>query len=181
MNNGIFGALRVMRMQGKRAFICGLMISMAVALMAIVPGVATAEDMATGAAAPVNFQRQSAQLIKEDGTVYALSVEYAGSDRQREHGLMYRRSLPAGEGMLFDFEQPMRVRMWMKNTLIPLDMLFFDQDGRVVFIVENAQPGDLTPVGPAEPVVAVLELPGGQAKSWHLGFGDRLTHPMFMR
>lgn len=129
--------------------------------------------------AKVQFEHQTATLITQSGTRHLLAIELAKSEAQRMHGLMFRDNLPEGTGMLFDFQAPLVVRMWMKNTLIPLDMLFFDRAGRVVGMVQNAQPGDLTPVGPDQPVIAVLELPGGQAARWGLKVGDRLDHPMF--
>jgi uncharacterized membrane protein (UPF0127 family) len=125
------------------------------------------------------FSEQRAKVISNDGTIYPLIVEIARTPAQRAQGLMYRTTLAPGRGMLFDFTALVRVRMWMKNTLIPLDMLFLDQQGRVIAIVEQAQPGDLTPVGPDQPVLAVLELPGGQSRLWSLTPGARVVHPMF--
>lgn len=125
----------------------------------------------------VTFPVGTATLVGHDGRQHDLTVELALTPEQRMQGLMYRTSLQEGHGMLFDFGETLVVRMWMKNTLIPLDMVFFAPDGRVVGLVRQAQPGDLTPVGPAEPVRAVLELPGGQADKWGITVGDRLVQP----
>ncbi|GAB3454494.1 DUF192 domain-containing protein [Insolitispirillum peregrinum] len=125
----------------------------------------------------VTFPVGTATLVGHDGRQHDLTVELALTPEQRMQGLMYRTSLQEGRGMLFDFGETLVVRMWMKNTLIPLDMVFFAPDGRVVGLVRQAQPGDLTPVGPAGPVRAVLELPGGQVDKWGISVGDRLTQP----
>ena len=92
---------------------------------------------------------------------------------------MHRETLPADAGMLFDFERPRRVSMWMKNTLIPLDMLFIDDAGKVVEIAANTVPHDLTAIGPDAPVRAVLELNGGASAVYGIEAGDRVCHAMF--
>lgn len=164
--------------------ICGGLIAVALGVFFFVLATLWSPTRAPAAEiqpAPIGeeFPEQSAKVIAPDGTVYPLSVALARTPAQRAQGLMYRTTLPEGQGMLFDFTSLTRVRMWMKNTLIPLDMLFLDPTGRVIFIVENAQPGDLTPVGPDSPVLAVLELPGGQSRLWSLTPGTRVVHPMF--
>lgn len=113
------------------------------------------------------------------GARHPFSVEVADDDRSRAMGLMFRVKLGADEGMLFDFRPPQRVAMWMKNTFIPLDMLFLADDGRIVHVVARAVPHSLTHVGPSEPVRAVLEINGGTAERLGIATGDRVRHPIF--
>lgn len=108
-------------------------------------------------------------------------IELAATPDQLAQGLMYRKSLAADAGMLFDFGPPRPVSMWMKNTLIPLDMLFMDASGRVIFIAERTVPWSLVPVGPDEPVRAVLELAGGTVERLRIKPGDRVDHSLFRK
>jgi uncharacterized membrane protein (UPF0127 family) len=94
--------------------------------------------------------------------------------RQRQ-GLMFVRDLPASQGMLFVNEAPRVASFWMKNTFIPLDILFFDASGRLVAVFENTTPQSLDPIGPAEPVKWILELRGGESTKRGIRPGDRLT------
>jgi uncharacterized membrane protein (UPF0127 family) len=132
-------------------------------------------------AAPVTFETSRLEVVAEGGKRHAFAVELAATSEQLSQGLMFRRDLPAGTGMLFDFGSPRQVSMWMKNTLIPLDMLFMDRSGRVVYVEQYAVPGSLEPRGPAEPVLGVLELPAGTARRLGLKPGDRVIHSMFER
>lgn len=105
------------------------------------------------------------------------SVEIADDPAERAQGLMFRERLSAGSGMLFIYEEPQDVAFWMKNTLIPLDMVFIGPDGRVNGVHENAVPGDLTPIpGPANTLM-VLEIQGGLARRIGLAPGAELRHP----
>ncbi len=106
-------------------------------------------------------------------------VELADDDRSRARGLMFRRSLPADGGMLFDFGRDQPVSMWMKNTLIPLDMLFIDRRGVIVNLHQRAVPHSLVPISSAGRVRAVLELNGGTVGRLEIKPGDRVLHPMF--
>jgi uncharacterized membrane protein (UPF0127 family) len=92
---------------------------------------------------------------------------------------MFRQSLAPDAGMLFDFGSPSRAMMWMKNTLIPLDMLFVDAQGRIVNIHERAVPGSLATIAAAAPVRAVIELNGGTAARLQIRPGDRVIFPIF--
>ncbi len=105
-----------------------------------------------------------ATVVLQDafGGRHAVEVEVAANDPMRTRGLMWRRELPGGKGMLFIFPGPEEVRsFWMRNTLIPLDMLFIDGDGLVVGIVENAEPRTLGSRSVGRPSKYVLEVPGG--------------------
>ena len=110
---------------------------------------------------------------------HKFTVELATTPGQMEQGLMFRKSLAPHAGMLFDYRTPSMAAMWMKNTLIPLDMLFVDQQGRIINIHERAVPGSLDPIAAAGPARAVIELNGGTAG--HLGIkpGDRVIYPIF--
>jgi len=105
------------------------------------------------------------------------SVEVATSKAERARGLMYRTHLAPDAGMLFVYRRPQPVAFWMKNTLIPLDMLFFDAGGRLVRIRANAVPGDLRPIYSWQPVALVLEINGGLAAKLGIGLGSQLRAP----
>ncbi|HEY2748102.1 MAG TPA: DUF192 domain-containing protein [Polyangia bacterium] len=94
-----------------------------------------------------------------------VKVEVARSDPEREHGLMYRQKLDAGRGMIFLFEAPQQLKFWMKNTYIPLDMIFIGADKHVVYVEENAEPLTLQTRGPDEDTQFVLEVPGGWSRA----------------
>src|SRR5437588_2839058 len=117
--------------------------------------------------------------IVSAGEPHKFTVELATTPGQMEQGLMFRKSLAPDAGMLFDYRAPSMAAMWMKNTLIPLDMLFVDQQGRIINIHERAVPGSLDPIAAAGPARAVIELNGGTAA--HLGIkpGDRVIYPIF--
>jgi uncharacterized protein len=106
-------------------------------------------------------------------------VEIATTPAQLEQGLMFRRSMAPDAGMLFDFQRPAPVSMWMKNTFIPLDMLFIDAGGRIINIAERTVPHSLDPVSAAAPARAVLELNGGTAARLGIRPGDRVLFPIF--
>jgi hypothetical protein len=110
---------------------------------------------------------------------HPFTVELATTPAQMEQGLMFRQSLAPDAGMLFDFKTPSVAMMWMKNTLIPLDMLFVDGQGRVVNIHERAVPGSLATIAAAAPVRAVIELNGGTASRLGIRPGDRVVYPIF--
>jgi hypothetical protein len=96
-----------------------------------------------------------------------------------EQGLMFRQELAPDSGMLFDFKQPTLATMWMRNTLIPLDMLFVDTTGRIVNIHERAVPQSDAIISAAAPVRAVIELNGGTAARLGIKAGDRVIFPIF--
>jgi hypothetical protein len=110
---------------------------------------------------------------------HKFAVELATSPAQQEQGLMYRRSMAADAGMLFDFGRPQPTTFWMKNTLIPLDMLFVGADGRIVNIHERAVPMSETMIPSQGMVRAVVELNGGTAARLGIRPGDRVIYPIF--
>jgi uncharacterized membrane protein (UPF0127 family) len=118
------------------------------------------------------------EIVTRTG-VHAFSVELATNTGERAVGLMYRKELPEGRGMLFDFHEDQPVQFWMHNTYISLDMIFIASDGRVVRVAENAKPmsDDLIPSG--RPVRAVLEVIAGTARKFGIAAGDRVTGSFF--
>jgi uncharacterized membrane protein (UPF0127 family) len=117
-------------------------------------------------------------VIKTSDRDYALRVELADTDEKRELGLMYRTSLSPDKGMLFVFPKEGPLSFWMKNTLIPLDMLFIKADGRIDFIHHNAHPQDETQITSPSPDSAVLEIAGGQAEKHGIKVGDMIKTPL---
>ncbi|HTV89088.1 MAG TPA: DUF192 domain-containing protein [Stellaceae bacterium] len=117
--------------------------------------------------------------IMTAGGPHEFAVEVATTPAQLEQGLMFRQHLAPDAGMIFDFAEPQRVAMWMKNTWIPLDMLFVDARGRIVNIRQRAVPGSLEPIAAAAPVRAVIELNGGTAARLGIRPGDRVIYPIF--
>ena len=113
------------------------------------------------------------------GAVHRYEVELADTPGARAKGLMYRRELGPRAGMLFDFGRDEIASMWMKNTFIPLDMVFADRSGVVRRIVRNARPRSLDTISSRVPVRAVLEVNGGEAERIGLAVGDRVRHPVF--
>ncbi len=107
----------------------------------------------------------------------AFSVEIADEPAERAAGLMHRTSLPLGSGMLFIYEYPQSVAFWMENTLIPLDMIFADETGKVVRVHARAVPLDRTPIPGGDGILAVLEINGGLAARIGIEPGAELRHP----
>ena len=110
---------------------------------------------------------------------HRFTVEVAETPEQMEQGLMFRRAMAPDAGMLFDYKTPTVATMWMRNTLIPLDMLFVDAQGRIVNIHERAVPQTLDVIAALAPVRAVIELNGGTAARLGIAPGDRVQHPIF--
>jgi uncharacterized membrane protein (UPF0127 family) len=121
---------------------------------------------------------QTLEIASKTG-VHAFTVELADSDTERAKGLMFRRELPEGRGMLFDFHRDQEVSFWMQNTYIPLDMIFIRGDGRILRIAENTEPLSTRLIPSGGPVRAVLEVIAGTARKLGIAPGDRVGHPMF--
>jgi hypothetical protein len=112
---------------------------------------------------------------------HCFRIEMARTDADRARGLMFRQSMPADQGMLFDFERDQMVSMWMRNTFIPLDMLFVFADGRIHRIEHRTEVQSERTISSGVPVRAVLELNAGVSERLGIKSGDRLVHPMFKR
>ena len=128
--------------------------------------------------ADIQFKRSSLVVVTAAREI-KFDVELATNDAERARGLMYRKQLAAYEGMLFDFYREMPVSFWMKNTLIPLDMVFIAADGTVKHIHANAVPLSTESVPSRFPVRAVLEINGGSAALLGIKPGDKVRHPIF--
>lgn len=105
------------------------------------------------------------------------AVEVADEPDERAQGLMFRESLGRNSGMLFVYDRPQRATFWMRNTLIPLDMIFMDESGTVTRVHENARPLDETPIDGGPGVLAVLEINGGLAERLGIRPGDEVRAP----
>jgi len=122
--------------------------------------------------------QQTIEIASKTG-VHMFSVEIADNDAEREKGLMYRKELPEGRGMLFDFHREQDVSFWMQNTYIPLDMLFIRADGSILRIAENTEPLSTRLIPSGGPVRAVLEVIGGTTRKLGIAPGDRVAAPIF--
>lgn len=123
--------------------------------------------------------RQPLAVERADGSRVHFRVEVADDPASRRRGLMHRHHMPCDEGMLFDYRRTRMVQMWMKNTFIPLDMLFIDAGGRIVHIVEQTEPHSTAIIDSTRPVRAVLEVNAGVVSAQDIRRGDRVHHPIF--
>lgn len=144
----------------------------------------SASGWLTGLAAVVIGAGQAAAACAPDtvdlrgpGGVARFHVEIADTSAERNRGLMFRESMASSAGMLFVYEKPQEVAFWMKNTLIPLDMIFADATGRVQRVHANAVPGDLTAIPGGSDIQFVLEINGGMAKRLGITAGADMRHP----
>ncbi len=132
--------------------------------------------LAIGPARPAG--QQTIEIATKTG-VHAFSVETADNDAEREKGLMFRKELPEGHGMLFDFHREQDVGFWMQNTYISLDMIFIRGDGRILHVAENTEPLSTRIIPSTGPVRAVLEVIAGTARKYGIAPGDRVASPIF--
>ena len=121
---------------------------------------------------------QTLEIATKSG-VQIFTVEMATTAEEKETGLMYRKELPDGKGMLFDFSPEQQVSMWMKNTYIPLDMIFIRADGRILRIAENTEPLSTKIISSGGLAKGVLEVIAGTAQKYGIAPGDRVAHPLF--
>ena len=124
------------------------------------------------------FPRSALQIHSRSGLNW-FNIRIADTEAHRELGLMFVTHLPSDEGMLFPEDQPQIMSMWMKNTLIPLDMLFIDTHGHIVCLLANAKPESLEILSCDKPVKAVLEIGGGEALRRGIKVGDTVVHSTF--
>lgn len=140
---------------------------------------ASVEPAAQPAAAETGAQTGLPQVIvtiRSSTGEQRFSTQVAATLAQQERGLMFRQSLAPDEGMIFPYDPPRAVSFWMRNTLIPLDMVFIRADGTIARI-STAAPLDETPVPSGEPIAAVLEIKGGRAAELGIKAGDRVSWP----
>lgn len=135
-------------------------------------GTATADELVTFASDDLTVQ-------SSDGQHHAFIVELALTPQQRAQGLMFREEMAPNAGMLFLFDREAPRSFWMRNTLIPLDLIFIDSQGMIVSIAHDAVPHDETPIPSGLPAAGVLELNGGTVARLGIKPGDRVTHRAF--
>jgi hypothetical protein len=122
---------------------------------------------------------QALEILTADGRRVGFRVEIADTDESRSRGLMGRTALPEDSGMLFDFRDTAPVSMWMRGTLVPLDMLFIRADGTIARIISGVAPLSDRLIDSGGPVRAVLELNAGTCARHGIEAGDRVVHPIF--
>jgi hypothetical protein len=154
-----------------------MMISRRALLPMLVPFLAGHSRFSVGADLQ-RFPTSELTIISATGP-HRFEVELAETPAQMTQGLMFRTSLAPDAGMLFDYKQPTAATMWMRNTLIPLDMLFVDAQGRIVNIHQRAVPQSDDLIAAEKPVRAVIELNGGTASRLGIEPGDRVVYPIF--
>ena len=120
-------------------------------------------------------------VIQSASGLLSFKVEVARTPDERARGLMYRKAMPVNQGMLFDFEHEQLIMMWMKNTFLPLDMLFIDKLGRILKVARKTKPLSLDVIESGRRVLAVLELNGGIADRLGIRRGDLVRHPLFAK
>jgi uncharacterized protein len=128
---------------------------------------------------PAAAMATEALTIRSKNGPHAFAVEVMRDDASRARGLMFRRTMAPDHGMLFDFGQTLPVNMWMKNTYLPLDMVFIRADGTVARVAADAEPLSTRVIPSGEPVLSVLELNAGTAAKLGIRAGDRVEHPLF--
>jgi uncharacterized protein len=124
------------------------------------------------------FDKQPLTIVTKDGKSHAFTVELAVTPRQREQGLMNRREMAPDHGMFFAFGETRQVFMWMKNTYLPLDMLFIGKDGKIRTIKENAEPLSESIIDSKAPIDYVLELKAGTVKRLGIRTGHRVRNEL---
>ncbi|MFP4305093.1 MAG: DUF192 domain-containing protein [Rhodosalinus sp.] len=140
-------------------------------------GLALLVALALAPATVVASCRENAVWLRGDWGEAQFRIALADEPDERAQGLMFVEEMDRFEGMLFVYERPQRVSFWMKNTLIPLDMIFADARGVVRRVHENAVPGDLTPIPGGDDILVVLEVNGGMARELGIAPGTVLRHP----
>jgi uncharacterized membrane protein (UPF0127 family) len=149
-----------------------LLVAAGAMLVGCRPQTATQETPAAGLDAL--FERAELEIVANDGASHTFQVYLAENHEQQTRGLMFVRNLPERTGMLFVYQEAARYSMWMKNTYIPLDIVFARGDGTVSSVIHDTQPLSLESLGAIEPVNYVLELNAGVARRLNIGAGSRL-------
>lgn len=150
-----------------------------IALLAALPLAALPLAAHAQTTAQPELPKERLVIVTKDGARHEFNVEMALSPEQQTVGLMFRTSVPADGGMLFDWGVPRDSTMWMRNTVSPLDMLFINDDGTIRRIAEDTVPQSLAMIESRGPVRATLELAAGTAKRLGIRVGDRVEQRMF--
>lgn len=129
--------------------------------------------------AEIEFPEGDLAIVTADGARHDFRIELAVTPDQRAQGLMHRKALAPDAGMLFVYARPGEVAMWMKNTLISLDMMFISAEGEIVRIAERTVPLSLATIESGSPAKGVLEVPAGTAARLGIRPGDQILHPAF--
>ena len=161
------------------ALVRTLLISAALAMTGLMFP-ASAQIAQTAPAQTAQAGTEPLQIVTASGA-HRFAVEVMRTDEERARGLMFRRFMPADRGMLFDFKREETVMMWMKNTFIPLDMVFISRNGLVVSVTENTEPMSERTISSGGQAYAVLEINAGIAARLGLKAGDRIEHVLFKR
>lgn len=127
------------------------------------------------------FQRSTLQIATPDARLHRFNIWLADDEPRRARGLMFVKHLNAADGMLFVYPRPQMIAMWMKNTFIPLDMLFVAPDGKVTRVVENTEPHSLKTIESGGMVLGVVELAAGTAARLKIAPGAQVIHPAFAK
>jgi uncharacterized membrane protein (UPF0127 family) len=159
---------------GRSLAVLAAMLATAPALIGAQPALAKAPPAKARAAEHASKMQRVPLSIATARGVRRFIVEVARSGDEQERGLMFRTKVPAGTGMLFPMSPPRPAGFWMKNTLVPLDMIFIRADGTIARIAANTVPQTLDVVDSGEPVAAVLELAGGAAAAQGIAANDRV-------
>jgi uncharacterized protein len=128
---------------------------------------------------PLQASEQGTLEIVSASGVHAFNVDLVTTEEERQRGLMFRKELPQGQGMLFDFFTDQPVSFWMHNTYISLDLIFIRSDGRIMRIAENAEPMSDNLIPSGAPVRGVLEVIAGTARELGIKPGDKVISPIF--
>lgn len=147
-------------------------IAVLLVLLAAFPAPAVAQE-------PVTFERTELAIVTAGGARHVFKVDWAKTWPQKSRGLMFRKEMPLDHGMLLDYDPPGEASIWMRNTFIPLDLVYIRADGTIESIYLGAKPHDETPRPSNGPVRAVLELNAGVARLLGIQPGDKVEHPIF--
>jgi hypothetical protein len=146
--------------------------------LAAIPAAALAQPAEPTAAQP-ELPKEKLVIVTRDGARHEFQVEMALTPEQQRVGEMFRKSVPPDGGMLFDWSRTQESQMWMKNTLVPLDMVFINADGTIRSIAEDTVPESLAVVDSRGPVRATLELAGGTTERLNIRVGDKVEQRIF--
>ena len=148
-------------------------------VLSVPMGLSACKDEGAGVKTP-NASHYALSIETQSGKSHDFTVELALTGAQQAQGLMNRTQLADDAGMLFYFGKEVERSFWMKNTLIPLDLIFIKANGTIHHIHENAIPGDLTPIPSKGEVMAALEINGGESRKRGISAGDRVKHSFFI-
>ena len=147
--------------------------------IALALGACNDQPQAQQLQAPVAGQPTDKLTIETDLGPQVFRIEVAVTPEQKTTGLMFRREMAADAGMLFPYDRPQIITMWMRNTYLPLDMVFIGADGRVINVAERTVPESLATIPSGGPALGVLEVNAGTAARLHIKPGDRVVHSLF--